>query len=268
MRGRLMANPLASKKAIMLDLDGCIYKGDELIEGAADAICRLRDSGKKVLFLTNNSTRTPKQYSQKLHGMGIEASEGEIFTSSTATARYIAEHGGKRCMFIGEVGLRAALEGEGLEAHEASAEDPSGCDYIVSGLDTKVTYAKLAAACFAIQGGAKFIATNPDPNLPVPGGFLPGAGAILSALEAATGRKAIVIGKPSTAIMRMALERLGVTRSEAVMVGDTMKMDILAAKRSGIFSVLVMTGSTTRESLAASRLKPDLVLGSIAELRA
>lgn len=263
-----MSNPLASKKAIVIDLDGCVYKGDAPIDGAADALRRLRSSGKKVLFLTNNSTRTPKQYSHKLKSMGIEASEGEVFTSSCATARYIAERGGKRCVFIGEEGIKAALEEEGLEAYEATAEAPSNCDYVVSGLDTRVTYAKLAAACFAIQRGAKFVATNPDPNLPVPGGFLPGAGAILSAIETATGKKAIVVGKPSAAIIGIALKKLGVSKSETAIVGDTIRMDILAAKRSGIFSVLVLTGATTREMLAASKLKPDLVLESIADLRA
>jgi len=251
-------------KAFIFDLDGCIYRGDRPVEGAVDVIDTLRAKEKKVLFLTNNSTKTPREYTNKLRRMGIEASTQEIMTSSLATAIYMRrlERGG--CYVIGEEALESALSGEGFTLlDEAEAKRAR---YLVCGLDFGLTYEKLVAACFAIQGGAKFIATNADPSLPVEGGFMPGAGAIISAIVEATGVKPIVVGKPSKKIMDIALKRLGVSREEAAIIGDCLYTDLAAGKRAGIYTILVLTGATSKDDLMESRQQPDLILESVADL--
>jgi len=252
--------------AFIFDLDGCLYRGNSVIEGAPEAIKALRSKGRKVLFLTNNSTKTPKQFVEKLAGMGIATDELEIMTSSIATARYLRARSrkGGSCYVIGEDGLREALRSEGFELlDEGGAGD---ADYMVCGLDTKVTYEKLAAACYAIQRGAKFIATNADPNLPVEGGYLPGAGSIVRLIVEATRARPLIIGKPSPRIVRMALDRLGTKPSETAMVGDTLGMDVKAGRAAGLFTILVLTGATTEAEGGASRIKPDMVLDSVAAL--
>jgi 4-nitrophenyl phosphatase len=251
-------------KAFILDLDGCIYRGDRPVEGAVDVIDALRAKGKKVLFLTNNSTKTPQEYADKLRRMGIEATMEEIMTSSLATAIYMRrlERGG--CYVVGEDALKSALSGEGFKLlDEAEAKRAK---YLVCGLDFGLTYEKLAAACFAIQGGAKFIATNADPNLPIEGGFMPGAGAIISAIVESTGVKPIVVGKPSKKIIDIVLKRLRVRKEETAIIGDCLYTDLAAGKRAGIYTILVLTGATSKNDLKGSRQQPDLILDSIADL--
>lgn len=250
--------------AFIIDLDGCIYRGDKAIGGAAEAVDAIRAKGKRLLFLTNNSTKTPSEYSKKLSSFGIMADRREFLTSSIATAQYLKKLGTGRCYVIGQDGLLSALEEGGFklldETHSSEA------DYVVCGLDMGLTYAKISAACFAIQAGAKFIATNPDPNLPVEGGYLPGAGSIMKAIQTATGRKPIIIGKPSRIIMDIALEILKCPPRRAMIVGDTLKMDILAGKKAGILTALVLTGSTTIMQVKRSKIKPDFIWEGIHEL--
>jgi 4-nitrophenyl phosphatase len=255
---------LLSKKAFILDLDGCVYRGSTPIDGASAAIQMLRTQGKKILFLTNNSTKTAEEYVNKLNAMGVQVALKEILTSSLAIAQYLKKVKIGRCYIIGEIGLYSALQNEGFtildEEHSRLA------DYMVCGLDTRVNYEKLAAACYAIQNGAKFFATNTDPSLPVEGGYLPGAGAIVSAISIATNIKPTIVGKPSKKIMEIALSRLGAKKEEAAIMGDTLKFDIKAGINSGIFSVLVLTGSTSKEDLRKSRIKPDMIFSSISDL--
>ncbi|MBM5804520.1 MAG: HAD-IIA family hydrolase [Candidatus Verstraetearchaeota archaeon] len=251
-------------KAFILDLDGNIYRGDRPVEGAAGVIDALRKKGKKVLFLTNNSTRTPQEYTEKLRGMGIETSPEEILTSSIATAIYMRnlERGG--VYVVGEAALKSAIAGEGFTLLDE--EGARRAKYVVCGLDSGVTYRKLAAACLAIQGGAKFIAANTDRNLPVEGGYLPGAGAIVGAIVTATGAKPIIVGKPSKNIMGIALKRLGVGRGEVAMVGDCLDIDVAAGRNAGVYTILVLTGVTCRSDLRGRSVLPDLTLESVADL--
>ncbi len=267
-------------EAFIFDLDGCIYRGNSVIEGAPEVVEALRGKGRKVLFLTNNSTKTPRQFVEKLARMGIAANDADIMTSSIATSKYLrgrrrgrgiergreGETGRGRgsCYVVGEEGLCAALRSEGFELLEEGRA--AEADYIVCGLDMKVTYEKLAAACVAIQNGAKFIATNADPNLPVEGGYLPGAGSIVRLIEEATGVRPLIIGKPSPRIVRMALERLGTTAGETAMVGDTLNMDIKAGRAAGLLTILVLTGAADMRAVSSSRVKPDIVLDSVAGL--
>jgi len=261
----MLSELLRDKKGFIFDLDGCIYLGNRPIEGASETVSMLREAGKKILFLTNNSTKTAQEYVDKLAGMGIKAIKGEILTSSAATAVYLKRIGPGECFVLGGRGLVQALREEGFSVIEGN--ESKRARYVVCGLDVHLTYEKLAAACYAIQNGAKFIATNMDPRLPLEGGYVPGAGSIVEAVATATGVRPTVIGKPSRRIMGIALRAMGLDSSEVVMVGDTLKIDILAAKRSGITGVLVLSGSTKEEDLERSRIVPDAVIPSVAELQ-
>jgi 4-nitrophenyl phosphatase len=251
-------------KAFIFDIDGSLFRGDNPIKGAPEIIAMLRRRGKKILLLTNNSTGTPEGYAEKLAKMGINVSQDEILTSSMATADYMKKFKRGGVYVIGENALSSAISGEGFTIlNEAKAKEAG---YVVCGLDRHVTYDKLAAASYAIQNGAKFIAANADRNLPVEDGCLPGAGAILSVIIKTTNVRPLIVGKPSKRIMKIALDRLGMTKDEVAIVGDALETDIKAGRNSKIYSILVLTGVSKKEDLAASRVKPDLVLGSIAGL--
>jgi 4-nitrophenyl phosphatase len=251
-------------KAFIFDIDGSLSKGDSPIEGAPEIIAMLRRKGKKILLLTNNSTGTPKEYAKKLGKMGIGVSEEEILTSSMATAAYMKKFDRGGVYVVGEEALASAISGEGFTILNEEGVRKAG--YVVCGLDRHVTYEKLAAASYAIQNGAKFIAANADRSLPMEDGYLPGAGAILSAIIKTTNVRPLVVGKPSKRIMKIALDWLGMTKDEVAIVGDTLETDIKAGRNSGIYSILVLTGVSKEEELATSRVKPDLVLASVAAL--
>lgn len=250
--------------AFIFDLDGCIYRGDSAIPGSDKVVSSLLQKGKKILFLTNNSTRTPEGFSDKLRGFGIDVPPSLILTSAGATAMYMRnlERGG--VFVVGESGLEDALEREGFEI--LGEGDAMKAKYVVSGLDRALTYRKVAAACSAIRHGAKHIATNRDPVLPHEGGYLPGAGSIVSMMQTVTGISPLVIGKPSRRMMDMALGLLGTGRERTAMVGDTLDLDITAAKRARLYSILVLTGVSGREDIERSHVKPDLVLESVRDL--
>ncbi|MGQ9759940.1 MAG: HAD-IIA family hydrolase, partial [Candidatus Methanomethylicaceae archaeon] len=210
-------------EGLIIDLDGCVYKGEELIEGADVAINALKESGKKVLFLTNNSTKSPDEYVDKLRRFGIDICKEDILTSAIATAQYMQrfERGG--CYVVGERALKEALTQGGFTL--IGDDKPEDARYVVCGLDRNLTYGKLSAACIALQNGVKFIATNADPSLPVEKGYLPGAGSIVGAIRIATGIKPIVVGKPSRYIMDIAIKRLGLDRRKIAIVGDRIDID-------------------------------------------
>lgn len=243
-------------KAVILDLDGCVYVGERPVDGAATAIAELRRMGYRILFLTNNSTLSRAGYVDKLNRMGIKAEEKEILTSGMATAKYIYDvYGPSRILAVTEEGFveEARLMGHTVvpleRFHEASI--------VVVGLDRGFNYQKLRAAARAIISGAKFIATNEDRTLPTETGPDPGAGSIVAAVKAVTGVEPIVIGKPSKIIVNMALEILNVRSDEAVLVGDKLETDIRAAASAGMPSVLI----SRTEPLGYPR--PDFVLSSI-----
>lgn len=228
----------------LIDLDGTMYNGNEKIEEAADFVERLRKSKKPFLFLTNNSTSNPEDVSQKLARVSnVEAYPNEVFTSTEATISYLHKRNAKRIYVIGEAGL---IEGLHEEKFELVDED---VDAVVVGLDSQVDYAKLEKATLLIQAGAEFIGTNPDTNLPTERGLVPGNGALIAFLEAATGQQARIVGKPEAIIMEEALEKLGLEKDEVLMVGDNYTTDIQAGIRNGIDTLLVLTGFTHKEDV-------------------
>jgi HAD superfamily hydrolase (TIGR01457 family) len=246
-------------KAYILDLDGVIHRGSNPIDGAVDAVNRLRDRA-KVLFLTNNSTMSRRVVAARLEAAGIRCGGGDVITAGYAAAVYIRKRYGASTVYpIGEAGLIEELE---LQGHAISEDS----EFVVVGLDRDLSYEKLRIGLRNIADGAKFIATNTDPVRPTEDGFVPGAGAIVCALETASGQSPLVIGKPNQPIMDIVLDHLGLDVSECVVVGDRLDTDILAGIRCGMKTVLVLTGVETRESLERSDIKPDCVVGSITEL--
>jgi glycerol-1-phosphatase len=240
--------------AFLFDLDGILYRGDEPVPGAAEAVARLRSAGKRMSFVTNNSSRTPEAVARKLASAGVDAGAEEVETSAMATAELLGARRVRTAFVVGEEGVRAALGGVGIQV--VGADDPTP-DVVVVGWDRGADYAKLAAASLFLQRGAALVATNADASYPAPAGLLPGAGALLAAITTATGATAEVVGKPHAPLLRAALERAGGGRP--LVIGDRLDTDIEGAARLGWPSLLVLTGVTTRSDLESSGVRPTYV---------
>lgn len=238
-------------KGYLIDLDGTMYRGAEKIPAAPRFIKRLREAAVPFMFLTNNSTATPKDVAARLtDSFEIEAYEEEIYTSSLATADYLTTLDVKSVYVIGEKGLREALKQAGFQEEE---ENP---DAVVVGLDQKVTYKDFEAATLAIHNGAHFICTNKDTNLPTERGLVPGAGSLAALLETSTRQKPLFVGKPESIIMDAALNRIGMEKNEVLMVGDNYETDILAGIENGVDTLLVFTGFTSEADLKLMERQP------------
>lgn len=245
----------------LIDMDGVIYRGHELIPGAAEFIRRLVDERIPFLFLTNNSQRTRRDVATKLERLGIAVEESHIFTCAMATARFLDEQKPRGTAYvIGEGGLLHALHRNGYSIVDQAP------DYVVVGEGRTVTLETLETAVRLILGGAKLIATNLDPNCPTANGLRPGCGATVAYLKAVTGVKSFSVGKPSPVMMRAARKELRLATSETVMIGDTMDTDILGGVQMGYRTILVLSGGTKSSDLERYAYRPDLVLDSVAEL--
>lgn len=260
-------------KVVIFDLDGVIYRGDVPVPGAVELVRRLHAEEIEVRFATNNSLVTRADYVRVLAGMGIRSSDDEIVTSNTATVLHLERHAPevRSVVGVGERGLLSELRAAGLvvmPAADLAAEARSGgrlarrYDAVVAGLDRRFGYGRLAAAAAAIRAGARYFATNADARYPTPAGFLPGAGSMVSAIATASGVDPEVIGKPAPAMLTAIVEAAGVKPEEALMVGDNPDADIVAARRAGIPSILVLTGvadAVTADALEGDR-RPDAVV--------
>lgn len=245
----------------LIDMDGVVYRGTQLIPGADRFIHELRSAQAPFRFLTNNSQRTRRDVATKLQRLGIEAEEEHIFTCAMATARYLArQKPGGTAFVIGEGGLLTALHQNGFSIVD---KDP---DYVVVGEGRTVNFEILEQATRMVLAGAKLVATNLDPNCPTHAGTRPGCGAIVAMLESATGLKAFSLGKPSPIMMRMARKELGLTAEQTVMIGDTMETDILGGVQLGYKTILVLSGGTSREDINRFAYRPDMIVESLAEL--
>ncbi|MGD9047149.1 MAG: TIGR01457 family HAD-type hydrolase [Anaerolineae bacterium] len=255
---------LRNLRNLVIDMDGVLYRGSEVIPGTGEFIGFLRDNGIGFVLATNNATRTQQQFVEKLAGMGVAIQASEVLTSSLATAGYLADIApqGTRVFVVGMDGLQEAL----LEAGFALVEDQA--EYVVVGMDFSVCYERLAQATLQIRAGAPFIGTNPDLTFPSEQGIVPGAGSLLAFLEAATSVTPTVIGKPGTAMMEQALAHLSAQPANTAMVGDRLETDILAGQRAGLHTLLVLSGVTDRAMLAGSYIQPGLVFDDVAHLRA
>lgn len=255
-------------KALLFDLDGTLYRGDEPVPGADKLIEALTARGLPCWYVTNNSTRTQSQVADHLHRMGIPAKAEQVITSAEAAAAYAkTRYPGAAAFVIGEHGLQEAMREAGFRTPEAGA-----ADIVVQGIDRSLTYGRLTEALGHLSKGAEYLLTNPDRQLPIEGGVLPGAGSIAAALQAASGVEPTVIGKPSPILMDFALARAGVAAAEAWVVGDNPLTDIAAGLAAGCPTVLVLTGLCTdedwRRRCEAAGALPDLVCRGPAELGA
>ena len=249
------------KHGYLIDMDGVVYRGSELIPGAAYFVGQLRERNIPFLFLTNNSQRTRRDVAARLARMGIDVEEQHVFTCAMATARFLAhQKPGGTAFVIGEGGLLTALHQNGYAVVD---HEP---DYVVVGEGRTFNLELVEAAVRMIQGGAKLIATNMDPNCPTANGLRPGCGAMVAMLETATGAKAFSVGKPSPVMMRAARKELGLTTDETTMIGDTMETDMLGGVQLGFHTVLVLSGGTNRGDLTRYAYAPQLVVESLAEL--
>jgi 4-nitrophenyl phosphatase len=248
-------------KGYLLDLDGTVYRGSEIIPEAVAFIGYLREKGIPFLYVTNNSSAPPEQVADRLTSMGLPTGADEVYTSSMATASYLAEREaeGTPVFVIGEEGIRLELERRGFVLTENQPR------YVVVGIDRLFTYEKLAAATRAIRGGARLIATNRDAALPSERGLLPGSGSLVAAVSVASGATPVVIGKPEPIIVRYALERLGVSAEDTLIVGDNLYTDIEAGANSGIDSLLVLTGYSTAEEARCHPVAPTHIAADLRE---
>ncbi|MBC7092369.1 MAG: HAD-IIA family hydrolase [Nitrososphaeria archaeon] len=259
---------LTDVKGIFFDLDGCIYRGRTPIPGVRETIAYLKSRNLKIIYLTNNASRSQKEYVEHFKSMGLDAVESEFYTSGMATVEYMYKKYGTnhKVYVVGGSALKSLFKEKGFIV--VDDEHAREADFVVSCFDPEFNFKRLEAACYAIQYGAKFIATNLDMVLPVEDGYRPGAGAMAAAITAATKVKPFLIGKPSKIIVEMALKYSGLRKNEVVIVGDKVETDIIAAKRAGIKSILVLTGVTSKADLdkVPKKYYPDIVLESVNDM--
>lgn len=250
---------------LIIDLDGVVRLGHSAIDGSVEAVALLRRSGVSVLFLTNDPTSSREQQAAHLRELGIPATADDVLTASAATAGFLRMHlpRARRAFVIGSVALRAEVEQAGLEV--LTAEAAGAADVVVVGGHEGFDYGELAAATRALAGGAELIATGRDSTLPTDAGALPATGAILAAVETASGRRATAIGKPEPPMFAAALEELCDCHQVAV-VGDHLVTDITGAQRAGLTAILVLSGITQRSSIERAGARPDFVFDDLLAL--
>ncbi|GIO25128.1 TIGR01457 family HAD-type hydrolase [Oceanobacillus sp. J11TS1] len=247
-------------KGYLIDLDGTMYKGNEVIPEAAPFINQLAERNIPYVFVTNNSTKSTHAVAEKLNKLGIQAKHHQVVTSSIATAKYLQEQSVKTCYCIGQSGLKDAIKQQGIQL-----VDSTDTDAVVVGLDREITYEKLAKACIAIQKGARFISTNRDHAIPTEAGLGPGNGAFTALIQTSTQQNPTFIGKPDTIIMNEALEVLGVPKEDVVMVGDNYQTDIQSGFHSGVDTLFVHTGVTAKEELVTFGKQPTYIIENLSE---
>ena len=255
---------LSQISGVVMDMDGVIWRGDEVLPGAHALFNRLRERGLPFVAATNNSSKSPADYTRKLSRIGIEGvSEDSILTSGKAAVNYLQQHypAGTAVHVVGGDGLKGMVARAGYELADVA-------DVVVVGIDFHLTYGKIKRAAYLIRAGAEFIGTNSDRTFPMPDGLAPGAGSLLAALQTATDRDPIIMGKPNRPMFEAALRVLGTTPAATLMIGDRLDTDILGAQAAGLKTALVLTGVTTRAELAASPIQADSVYAGLPDLLA
>jgi NagD protein len=266
--GPVLRRPTRRFGGYVFDLDGTLYLGDYLLPGAAETVASIRDGGARVAFLTNKPLETPAAYADKLTDLGIHATAREVVSSTDALLRYLERHArGARILPITEPLLVGLLHDHDFATLDPATADPTTADVLVVSWDRTFDYQKLTAAFRAVRAGARIVATNPDPFCPMPDGDLPDCGAILAAIETATGVRAeAIVGKPSPHMAEALLDRLALPPDDTILVGDRLMTDVLMAREAGMASALVLTGATGPEALDGAGVIPDYVLGGVAEV--
>jgi HAD superfamily hydrolase (TIGR01450 family) len=261
----LALSPLVSRyDQLILDLDGCIWVGDAAVPGSVDAVSALREAGKRVAFATNNPRHAGEEYVTKLWGIGIRASLGDVVTVGGAVQHLLAEsHAGRTAFVIGTDSLFRHVADAGLKLLNGT-DLASRAEVVVVGGTEELVYDDLRYATLALRRGAEFLATGRDPTYPQPDGLWPGTGAIVAALEYATGRTATVVGKPEPQLFLTALDRLGEGRT--LVVGDRLDSDVAAAEKADLDAALVLSGDIDADELDGAEPKPIAVAENLSAL--
>ncbi len=254
---------LSAIRAVLFDMDGVLYRGDLPLGGVKELLVFLETRAIPYTCITNNAMRTPAQFSAKVQAFGLHVPVDRIVTSSVATNVYLRSLAprGTRIYAIGMEGLFEPLFGDSY-----FVLDERTPRYVVVGADFELTYAKLRTACLAIRAGATFIGTNPDRTFPSEDGIVPGCGAILAALQAATDQEPIIIGKPEAAMFEAALKLLGTDPSTTLIVGDRYDTDILGGAKAGLKTALVLTGVSDAAEAQRGPIMPDMIITDLEEL--
>ena len=259
-----MDERLGQLQGFLLDLDGVLFRGDRAIPGAAALLQHLLQTQTPFCILTNNSTRTPEEYVDKLASIGVTLTPQHVLTSALVAASHLERQktSSQRVFVVGSDSLRSTLRAQGIvvtdDWHEAS-------DVLV-GLDRKLSYEKMAEASLAIGRGAHFLGTNADSSFPSERGFEPGAGALLAMLETTTAVAPEVLGKPFATMFEQALRTLGTKASQTAMIGDRHETDIIGAAQAGIFTIAVTSGASSLQQLESSVPTPDRIFPSVQEV--
>lgn len=252
---------LHMKRGFICDMDGVIYHGNRLLPGVKEFVDWLYATNKEFLFLTNSSERSPRELQQKLARMGLDVNEKHFYTSALATAKFISSQApGCSAYVIGAPGLVNALYEAGITMNDVNP------DYVIVGETSNYNYENVLHAVKLVQNGAKLIGTNTDMTGPSEQGIIPACRAWISPIELATGKSAYFVGKPNPLMMRTGLKLLGVHSAEAVMVGDRMDTDIIAGIETGLDTVLVLSGCTTREEVDNYPYRPKYILSGVGDI--
>lgn len=252
---------IRAKKGFICDMDGVIYHGNRLLPGVKEFVEWLYREDKKFLFLTNSSGYSPKELQQKLLRMGLDVDEKHFYTSALATAKFLSrQNPGCTAYVIGEPGLFNALHDVGITINHINP------DYVVVGEGSNYNYDTICKAVRLVLGGAKLIGTNTDITGPSEHGIIPACRALIAPIEAATNKTAYYVGKPNPLMMRTGLQILGVHSEETAIIGDRMDTDIIAGIESGLDTVLVLSGVTSRQSMEQYPYRPRIVLNGVAEI--
>jgi phosphoglycolate/pyridoxal phosphate phosphatase family enzyme len=273
MKGNRTRQPV---RALLLDLDGVVYLGPNLIPGVKRSLLALAGRGVKLFYVTNNSTLTREGFAKKLRAFGLPCPASAVMNAAFASARIIrTRHGrGAHVLVVGEHGLPAELRSAGLVPSEtrtraeweAWRKNAGRIRAVVTSFDRTLTYWKLCAALDSLNAGAELVATNMDPTWPSELGVMPGTGALVSLLAYASGKKPFLVGKPDPLMFKMLLRENGMSPRETLVIGDRLDVDVEAGRRLGARTAIVLTGLTSHSGLARSRIKPDFVLRKLDDL--
>ena len=253
-------------KALILDMDGVVWKADAPIGNLPEIFARIRERGLKFVFATNNGTKTPEEYQQKLADLGVDIEPAQVVTSALGIAFMLAQKypRGTKVFMIGEAGIRMALEEKGFEI--LSAENAPEAEAVVMGIDHSINFEKIVEATLLVRAGIPFYTTNTDRTFPTPRGEIPGSGAWVSVITTATHVQPIIAGKPFPYLMELSLERLGTKKEETLVVGDRLETDIAAGQAVGCPTAAILSGVSTRQEAEAWKPSPTIIAESLSEL--
>lgn len=253
-------------KALILDMDGVIWRADAPIGDLAEIFKRIEARGLKYVFATNNGTKTPDQYVERLAGFGVNVKPSQVVTSALGAAYMLAQRypKGTKVFMIGEDGIKVALEEKGFEV--LSTNDAPEAKAVVMGIDRGITFDKMREATLLVRSGVPFYATNPDKTFPTPRGEIPGAGAWISVVTTATEVEPIIAGKPFPFMMELSLEILGTKKDETLVVGDRLETDIAAGQAVGCKTALVLSGVSTKSQADTWQPQLDMIADDLSTL--